>query len=108
MGRNRMANNRKFAFIAVFIAVCWIAWGTLVGIFAALAHLLKSTTSVISLFLAVIYSCLFGVLGWQVYKWRGRRDGWPSAKRGNRRRARLQDKKEDTPEETEDAESGWK
>ena len=98
-----MPNRRKLAFIAASIAVCWIAWAALVGIFAAVAHFLKSTTAFITVFLAVIYSCLFGLLGWQAYKLKGRPDGWPSANTRQRHQRRLHDtRKQDTDE------SGWK
>ena len=99
-----MANKRKLAFIAASIAVCWIAWAALVGIFAAGAHLLKNTTAVITVFIAVIYSCLFGLLGWQLYTSKGRRDGWPSANTRQRRPARMQGTRK---QETDDK-SGWK
>ena len=59
---------------------CWIATAVLIWIFLLLAHFLKSTTAFITLFLVVLYSSLFGLLGWQVYIWKGRRDGWPSGK----------------------------
>src|SRR3954451_8628912 len=98
-----MANRRKLAFIAGSIAVCWISWAALVGIFAALAHLLKNTTAVITVVLAVIYSCLFGLLGWQVYTLKGCRDGWPSANTRQRRNRRLHDTRKQHSDE-----SGWK
>ena len=103
-----MANKRKLAFIAGSLAVCWIAWAALAGIVAVLAHLLKSTAAVVTVFLAVIYSSLFGLLGWQVYIWKGRRDGWPRANPRERRRARVQGNRKKDAEKAEDAESGWK
>ena len=103
-----MANRRKLAFIAASIAICWIAWGALVGIFVVLAHFLKSTTAVITVMLAVFYSCLFGLLGWQVYAWKGRRDGWPRASARERRPGRTLGTRKKGVDNAEDAESGWK
>ena len=103
-----MADKRKLAFIAGSIAVCWIAWAALAGIFAVLAHLLKSTAAVVTVFLAVVYSSLFGLLGWQVYTWKGRRDGWPRANARERRRARMQGSRKKHAEKAEDGEAGWR
>ena len=101
-------NRRKLAYIAGFIALCWIATAALIGIFVALAHLLKSTSATITLFLAVLYSCFFGLLGWQLYKWKGRRDGWPSGKQSDRHWRSADKKRTDEPEDAEDTGSGWK
>lgn len=103
-----MANKRKLAFIVGSIAVCWIGWAALVGIFAAVAHLLKSTTAGITFFLVTLYSSLFGLLGWQVYTWKGRRDGWPRADARERRTARIQAGRKKDADKTDDGEAGWK
>ncbi|MFL6446967.1 MAG: hypothetical protein ACJ746_04685 [Bryobacteraceae bacterium] len=103
-----MASKSRLAFIAAFVAICWITWAALVGIFTALAHFLGSTTAAVTTFLAVFYSCLFGLVGWQVHTWKGRRDGWPSANRCERRSARPTTTREKQDNDPEAAESGWK
>ena len=103
-----MANRRKLTYLAGFIALCWIATAALIGIFVVLVYFLKSTTALIVLFLVVLYSCLFGLLGWQVYTWKGRRDGWASSKRNDRGWGRSDTKRSNESDEAEDIEAGWK
>jgi len=103
-----MGDRRKFAYIAGFIGFCWIATTALIAIFIALAHFLKSTSATITLFLVLLYSCLFGLLGWQVYRWKGRRDGWPSGKPCDRVWKRADKKKINEPEDAKKTGSGWK
>jgi hypothetical protein len=102
-----MPNKTRLTYIAGFIAVGWIASAVLIGFFLVLAHFVKSSTAGITVFLVVLYSCLFGLLGWQVQMWKGRRDGWPAADTRDRRRARLTHTARKYRDNTED-ESGWK
>jgi predicted membrane channel-forming protein YqfA (hemolysin III family) len=71
-----MANRRKLTYIVGFIVLCWVGIAVLIGIFMSLAHVLKNTTATIIVFQLVIYSCIFGVLGSLLYKWKRERDGW--------------------------------
>ena len=103
-----MANRSKLVYIAGFVGICWIGSAGLIGIFLGIAHFLKSSAAVITLFLVMFYSCLFGLLGWQVYTWKGRRDGWPSATPRRRGRARVLGTRKKDSDNAEDAESGWK
>lgn len=103
-----MANRRKLTYVAVFIAICWAGWAALIGIFNVLAHFLKSSAAAVTLFLVILYSCLFGLLGWLVYTWKGRRDGWPSADKRERRLARNQGRWAKDANSAGDDESGWK
>ncbi len=79
-----MVNRRKIAYIAGVAVLCWVAIGVLIGIFLGLAHLLNNTTATIIVFQLIVYSALFGFLGTQLYKWKGKRDGWPPAKAADR------------------------
>jgi hypothetical protein len=81
--------------------------GALVGVFHVLAHFLKSSTAAVSLFFVILYSCLFGMLGWLVYTLKGRRDGWPSVSARDRRRAKLPSATKKHSENAADDESGW-
>jgi hypothetical protein len=103
-----MANRGKFAYIAGFITIGWIASAALIGFFLLLAHFVKSTAATVNLVLVIVYSCLFGVLGSQVYTWKGRRDGWPPADTRARRPTRKQDGKIRNVGNTDDDEAGWK
>lgn len=103
-----MANRRKLAYIAGFIAIGWIASAALIGFFLLLAHFVKSTSAGITLFLVILYSCLFGLLGWQVYAWKGRQDGWPSRKQSDRVWRRADKKRTNELEDAENTNSGWK
>jgi len=80
----------------------------LIGIFIGLAHLLKNTTATIIVFQLVIYSCLFGLLGSQLYKWKGERDGWRPGKRSDRGWGRIDKKPTNDVDESEDTNTGWK
>ena len=101
-----MANRRKLTYVAGFIAIGWIASAALIGFFLLLAHFVKSTTAGVTLFLVILYSCLFGLLGWQVYTWKGRRDGWPSADKRERRLASQRGRIKEA-NNADDHESGW-
>jgi hypothetical protein len=103
-----MANRGRIAYLVRFIVLCWIATGAVIGFFAALAHFVKSATALIIVFLVALYSCFFGVLGWQIYAWKGKGDGWPSGKRGDRDWRHVQGKKNNKAEKTDDDEPGWK
>lgn len=103
-----MANRRKVWYIAGFIAICWTAWAGLIGIFNVLAHFLKSSTAAVTLFLVILYSFLFGVFGWLVYTWKGRRDGWPAADTRGRRRAKDRAAKVKASDNAEGDQCGWK
>jgi hypothetical protein len=103
-----MANRRKFRCIAGIIVLCWIAIAALIGIFIGLAHLLNNTTATIIVFQLIIYSGLFGFLGAQLYKWKAKRDGWPSRKRSHRGWENPDHKGLKEPEDAEDINSGWK
>lgn len=70
-----MADRRKLAYIAGVIVLCWVAIGALIGIFLGLARVFNNTTATIIVFQLIIYSALFGFLGAQLYKWKGKRDG---------------------------------
>ena len=103
-----MANRRKLAYIAGVVVLCWVAIGALTGIFMGLAHVLNNTTATIIVFQLIIYSALFGFLGAQLYKWKGKRDGWPSSKSSDRSWGRVHHEKDRGPRNAEDADSGWK
>ena len=109
IGDRAVANKRKLVYIAGFVAICWIVFAAMVGLVLALAHVLKSTNNGVTLFLILLYSCLFGVLGWQVYGFRRRPDGWPSVRARGRSRKRTPGT---TIEKDESAagegQSGWK
>lgn len=100
-----MADKRKLFFIAGFVAVFWAACAAIV---AALAHFLKSATDIAMVFIAVIYSCLFGVLGWVAYKSKGRRDGWPAANKRNPALPRVRRAGKTNSGNAADSVSGWK
>lgn len=103
-----MANRGEFTYIARFIVFCWIAIATLIGIFIGLAHLLNNTTATIIVFQLIIYSGFFGFLGAQLYKWKGRRDGWPSRARNDRGWGNADNKGLNEHEDADDINSGWK
>jgi len=103
-----MANRRKLSYIAGVIVLCWVAIGALIGIFVGLAHVLNNTTAAIIVFQLIIYSALFGFLGAQLYKWKGKRDGWPSGESNDRIRGRVHREKDCMPGKAGDAGSGWK
>jgi hypothetical protein len=103
-----MANRTKLAYIAGVVVLCWVAIGALIGIFIGLAHMLNNTTATIIVFQLIIYSALFGFLGAQRYKWKGKRDGWPSGKSSDRSWGRVHGEKDPGPGKAEDADSGWK
>jgi hypothetical protein len=68
-----MADKRQLSYIVRFIVLCWIAIAAFGGIVIGLAHILKDTTMTIIVVQVVVYSCFFGFLGWQRYKWEGER-----------------------------------
>lgn len=103
-----MANRRKLTYVAVVVAIGWIGSAALIGFFLFLAHFVKSTTAGVALFLVILYSCVFGLLGWQVYTWKGRRDGWPSTDERERRLARKQGRRTKDANNAGDDESGRK
>ena len=103
-----MANRRKLSYIAGVIVLCWVAIGALIGIFVGLAHVLNNTTATIIVFQLLIYSALFGFLGAQLYKWKGKRDGWSSGKGNDRSWGRVLGVKHRRPGKAEDAESRWR
>jgi len=101
-----MAARRKITYVVGFVALCWIAIAAVGGVFIALAHRLKSTTATIIVFQVVIYSCLLGVLGSQLYKSKGARDECRSRNDGGRgwgNKDTNRAKERDEPEDT-----GWK
>jgi hypothetical protein len=106
VGARSVANRRKY--IAGFIVLCWIAIAALIGIFIGLAHLLNNTTATIIVFQLIIYSGLFGFLGAHLFKWKGKRDGWPSRKRSDRGWGNPNHNGLNEPDEAEDSNSGWK
>lgn len=75
-----MANRSMAAYIGGSIVACWTAIAIIVGIFQMLAHFLKNDSAAIAIFLGIFYSCAFGFLGWQSWKLKGKRDGWPIAR----------------------------
>ena len=103
-----MANRRKLAYIAGVVVLCWLAIGALIGIFVGLAHVLNNTTATIIVFQLIIYSSLFGFLGAQLYKGKGKQDGWPSSKSSDRSWGRVHAENQCEPGKAEDAGSGWK
>jgi hypothetical protein len=99
-----MLDRKQVSYILKFIALCWTAIAAVIGIVVGLSRILKDTTLTIIVVQVVIYSCLFGYLGWQQYKWKGDRKGWGLGKDnsswGGRKHAESKD--------TEESESGWK
>jgi len=104
-----MANIRKLRYVAGVVVLCWVVIGALIGIFLGLAHLLNNTTATIIVFQLIIYSALFGFLGTQLYKWKGKRDGWPTGKSSDRSWRRVHGEEARRPGRAEeDGGSGWK
>jgi len=103
-----MANRRKLSYIAAVIVLCWVVIGALIGIFMGLAHVLNNTAATIIMFQLIIYSALFGFFGAQLYKWKGKRDGWPSGKGIDRSWRQMRGGQRRRADKGETADSGWK
>ena len=96
-------DRRRARYAAGFIVFCWALIAGLWGFFKVLAWIFRKNPDVgILAFLAMIYSCAFGFLGWQAYglksmslKWFGRKKGWGGS--GQTR-----------SDEEESGEAGWK
>jgi hypothetical protein len=99
-----MANRGKLTYIAGFVVLCWVIIAAVVGIFIGLAHLLHNSTAAVVVFDAVIYSAVFGFIGAQAFKWKGKRDGWPS----HNGKGAAEDKTADQADNAEDGGWGWK
>lgn len=91
-----MAARERLFYVTKFIVLGWIAVAVVAGIVIGLARILKDTTLTIIVVQVVIYSCFFGVLGWQHYKWKSDRKGW---KGGGPNRSKIEDAED---------ENGWK
>ena len=94
-----MADKRQLRYVVRFIVLCWIAIAAFGGIVIGLARILKNPTLTIIVAEVVVYSCLFGFLGWQQYKWKGER-------RTGCRNWRDSSSAED--DDTEESDNGWK
>ena len=103
-----MANRRKLSYIAGVVVLCWIGIAALIGILVGLAHVLNDTTATIIVFQLIVYSALFGFLGAQLYKWKGKPDGWPPAESNDRIWGGVHREKDCEPAKAGDAGSGWK
>jgi len=99
-----MADKRRVSYVLKFVALCWAAIAVLAGTVVALAHLLNDTTLTIIVFQVVIYSCLFGFLGWQQYKWKSERKRWHLGKNKGSWGGLNGSERDDT----EESDNGWK
>jgi hypothetical protein len=99
-----MGDKRQLRYVVRFIVLCWIAIAAFDGIVIGLARISKNTTLTIILVQVVIYSFVFGFLGWQQYKWKGERKTWHHGK-DNRNWRDFNSAKSD---DTEESDNGWK
>jgi hypothetical protein len=92
-----IVDRRQLSYVLKFIVLCWVAIAVIIAIVVGLARILKNTALTVIVAQVVIYSCMFGYLGWQQYKWGRQKDN--KSWRG-RRSAESED--------TEESDSGWK
>jgi len=99
-----MADKKQLSYVVTFVVLCWIAIAAFGGIVIGLSRVLKNTTLTIIVVEVVVYSCLFGFLGWQRFKWKGERKTWRHGKY-NRDWGDSSGGKND---DTEESGNGWK
>jgi hypothetical protein len=99
----------RVKYIARFIVLCWIGIGTVVGIVFGIVHLLRNHGAIAVIALLVLaYSGIFGMLGWQQYKWKCDRQTWRSETARKEDWGGVQKHAPNQINEPEDADTGWK
>jgi hypothetical protein len=102
-----MVVSRKLSYVVRYVALGWIVLAAVIGIIVGLAHILKNTMATIMVSQLLIYSCLFGFLGWQLYKSKSERAGW-NHRNDDRGWGRVSGWRRDDLKESGDSENGWK
>jgi hypothetical protein len=86
----------------------WIALAIVIAVFVSVVHLFRNHANLAVVGLqAIVYSCMFGFLGWQQYKWNRDRQSWNETQRRGQSWGRLRNQPDDR-EESEDAYTGWR
>jgi hypothetical protein len=100
---------RKVKYVAGFIIVCWIGIGIVVAIVSGIVHLFRNhqAIAVIAL-LVLVYSGMFGILGWQHYKLKCDRQRWRSETAGKEGWGGLRKHAPHQVDGSEGADTGWK
>jgi hypothetical protein len=97
-------DKRQLSYVVKFVVLCWIAIAAFGGLVIGLARIMKDTTLTIIVAQVVVYSCVFGFLGWQQYKWRGER----KTRRHGKDNRNWKDPSSAKTDDSEEIDNGWK